>query len=235
MIEWHPANLARKFLYHLLFNCRVGFFFRMVYALNRNILYTHFPHGFYGLCCAYTNYVCTRRIEEKIKYCYDLGIQLYDIRFSLIFILCKKKKVDKRYRHIFICIILHLGTAMLYIILKHTKSIFCCIFLRNLRQILYWALIRYWYYLPKYNWLFCFLLHDFYMDRNRCHHWSKYYEKKYDLYLSATYFPISSYSTVLFFMTKTLSTCYVFFFDFVDVHKILCWKVLVILGWLFMC
>lgn len=50
--------------------------FRMVHALNRNIVCTYFPHGFNGMCRAHPNYVCSRRIEEKINYFSPLIIQL---------------------------------------------------------------------------------------------------------------------------------------------------------------
>lgn len=49
-------------------------FFRMVHGLNRNIISPYFPYGIYGMCCACTNYVCTRRIEEKIRYCYNFEL-----------------------------------------------------------------------------------------------------------------------------------------------------------------
>lgn len=77
MNKWHLVCSARKisFIIRSLHILLISLF-RVVHALNRNIVCAYFPHGIDGVCCAHPNYVCTRRIEEKINDFPPLNIQL---------------------------------------------------------------------------------------------------------------------------------------------------------------
>lgn len=63
-------------------------FYRLVYDVNRNILWAYFPHGFYGLLCAHWNYVYSRWSQEKINHHFQHSmIHLSIFRLTFLFIL----------------------------------------------------------------------------------------------------------------------------------------------------
>lgn len=63
-------------------------FYRLVYDVNRNILWAYFPHGFYGLLCAHWNYVYSRWSKEKINHHFQHSmIHLSILRLTFLFIL----------------------------------------------------------------------------------------------------------------------------------------------------
>lgn len=63
-------------------------FYRLVYDVNRNILWAYLPHGFYGLLCAHWNYVYSRWSQEKINHHFQHSmIHLSILRLTFLFIL----------------------------------------------------------------------------------------------------------------------------------------------------